>query len=75
MPGLDLLNPNKKIDVSELKKELKDKADLLESTLMNFGIEAKVGQIHCGPTITMYEVHPAIGVKVGKSRRSNMISR
>jgi DNA segregation ATPase FtsK/SpoIIIE, S-DNA-T family len=33
---------------------------------MNFGIEAKVGQIHCGPTITMFEVHPAVGVKVGK---------
>ena len=33
---------------------------------MNFGIEAKVGQIHCGPTITLFEVHPAVGVKVGK---------
>ena len=66
LPGLDLLNTGKKIDVSELKKELKDKADLLEATLMNFGIEAKVGQIHCGPTITMFEVHPAVGVKVGK---------
>lgn len=66
LPGIDLLNASKKIDVSELKKELKDKADLLESTLMNFGIEAKVGQIHCGPTITLFEVHPAVGVKVGK---------
>jgi S-DNA-T family DNA segregation ATPase FtsK/SpoIIIE len=65
-PHIDLLNPGKKVDVSELKKELKDKADLLEATLMNFGIEAKVGQIHCGPTITMFEVHPAVGVKVGK---------
>ena len=65
-PSIELLNPGKKVDVSELKKELKDKADLLEATLMNFGIEAKVGQIHCGPTITMFEVHPAVGVKVGK---------
>ena len=66
LPSIDLLNAGKKVDVSELKKELKDKADLLEATLMNFGIEAKVGQIHCGPTITMFEVHPAVGVKVGK---------
>ena len=66
LPGIDLLNSGKKVDVSELKKELKDKADLLEATLTNFGIEAKVGQIHCGPTITMFEVHPAVGVKVGK---------
>lgn len=66
LPSIELLNVGKKVDVSELKKELKDKADLLEATLMNFGIEAKVGQIHCGPTITMFEVHPAVGVKVGK---------
>jgi S-DNA-T family DNA segregation ATPase FtsK/SpoIIIE len=66
LPSIDLLNAGKKVDVSELKKELKDKADLLEATLMNFGIEAKVGQIHCGPTITLFEVHPAVGVKVGK---------
>ena len=66
LPTIDLLNAGKKVDVSELKKELKDKAALLEATLMNFGIEAKVGQIHCGPTITMFEVHPAVGVKVGK---------
>jgi DNA segregation ATPase FtsK/SpoIIIE, S-DNA-T family len=66
LPSIDLLNVSKKVEVSELKKELKDKADLLESTLMNFGIEAKVGQIHCGPTITLFEVHPAVGVKVGK---------
>jgi S-DNA-T family DNA segregation ATPase FtsK/SpoIIIE len=65
-PDIELLNSGKKVDVSELKKELKDKADLLEATLTNFGIEAKVGQIHCGPTITMFEVHPAVGVKVGK---------
>ena len=66
LPSPDLLNTPKKIDLSELKEELKAKADLLESTLMNFGIEAKVGQIHCGPTITLFEVHPAVGVKVGK---------
>ncbi len=66
LPSIDLLNSAKKVDVSELKRELKEKADLLELTLMNFGIEAKVGQIHCGPTITMFEVHPAVGVKVGK---------
>jgi S-DNA-T family DNA segregation ATPase FtsK/SpoIIIE len=33
---------------------------------LSFGIEAKVGQINCGPTITSFEVHPAIGVKVQK---------
>ena len=39
---------------------------MLEETLLSFGIEAKVGQINCGPTINSFEVHPAIGVKVQK---------
>ena len=68
LPSLDLLNTIKKSDPSLLVKELKSKADLLEETLLSFGIEAKVGQIHCGPTITSFEVHPAVGVKIGKIR-------
>ncbi len=68
LPSIDLLNPPKKSDNSLLKKEMKQKADLLEETLMSFGIEAKVGQIHSGPTITSFEVHPAVGVKVGRIR-------
>ncbi len=66
LPSVDLLNTVKKTDQSNLVKELKSKADLLEETLLSFGIEAKVGQIHCGPTITSFEVHPAVGVKIGK---------
>ncbi len=66
LPSIDLLNTPKKNDQSQLVKELKSKADLLEETLLSFGIEAKVGQIHCGPTITSFEVHPAVGVKIGK---------
>jgi S-DNA-T family DNA segregation ATPase FtsK/SpoIIIE len=66
LPDADLLNTPKKSDTSSLVKELKIKADLLQETLLSFGIEAKVGQIHCGPTITSFEVHPAVGVKIGK---------
>jgi S-DNA-T family DNA segregation ATPase FtsK/SpoIIIE len=49
-----------------LKKDLRRQAEILEETLMSFGIEAKVGEIYSGPTITSFEVHPAIGVKVQK---------
>ncbi len=66
LPPASLLNQPKKVDQPSLKKELKRQAEILEETLMSFGIEAKVGQIHCGPTITSFEVHPAIGVKVQK---------
>ena len=37
-----------------------------EETLKSFGIEAKVGEVNSGPTITSFEVHPSIGVKVQK---------
>ncbi|WP_102135626.1 DNA translocase FtsK [Candidatus Protochlamydia sp. W-9] len=66
LPSLTLLTNPKKIDQSSLKKDLKRQAEVLEETLLSFGIEAKVGQINCGPTITSFEVHPAIGVKVQK---------
>ena len=66
LPPLSLLNQPKKVDQPSLKKELKRQAEILEETLLSFGIEAKVGQINCGPTITSFEVHPAIGVKVQK---------
>jgi len=66
LPSLNLLTTPKKIDQSSLKKDLRKQAEVLEETLASFGIEAKVGQINCGPTITSFEVHPAIGVKVQK---------
>lgn len=66
LPSLNLIHTPKKVDQSTLKKDLKRQAEVLEETLLSFGIEAKVGQINCGPTITSFEVHPAIGVKVQK---------
>ncbi len=66
LPSPSLLTNAKKVDQNLLKKDLKRQAEVLEETLLSFGIEAKVGQINCGPTITSFEVHPAIGVKVQK---------
>lgn len=68
LPPLKLLSNPKKVDQSALKQDLKRQAEVLEETLSSFNIEAKVGQINCGPTITSFEVHPSIGVKVQKIR-------
>lgn len=64
-PAADLTEP-KVVDQSTLRRDLKRQAEVLEETLHSFAIEAKVGQINCGPTITSFEVHPSIGVKVQK---------
>jgi len=66
LPPPSLLTNPTKVDQPQLKKELKRQAEILEESLMSFGIEAKVGDINCGPTITSFEIHPAVGVKVQK---------
>lgn len=67
LPSPNLLSsPANKIDPPTLKKDLTRQAAVLEETLKSFGIEAKVGEINSGPTITSFEVHPSIGVKVQK---------
>lgn len=66
LPSLDILSDPAKIDHPTIKKELRKQAETLEETLKNFNIIAKVGEINCGPTITSFEVHPSIGVKVQK---------
>ena len=40
------------------------KAQKLEETLRNFHVDARVLQVTQGPTVTRYEIQPAVGVKV-----------
>ena len=44
--------------------QLEQKADLLEQTLRDFGVEATVLEVTQGASVTRYEVQPATGVKV-----------
>lgn len=43
---------------------LTEKAQKLEETLRNFHVDARVIQVTQGPTVTRYEIQPAVGVKV-----------
>lgn len=43
-----------------------DQAQELEETLSHFGIQAQVIEVHHGPVITRYDLHPAPGVKVSR---------
>ena len=47
-------------------KNSKDRARLLENTLLSFGVKAKVVHVQSGPTVTRFEVQPEAGVKVSK---------
>jgi len=65
LPPLTLLDlPSKSDLASDDASMLDSNSEILEQTLRDFGIEAKVTQINQGPAITSYELQPAAGVKV-----------
>lgn len=67
IPPLDLLKllPASAND-REQDRIAENNARLLEDTLNNFGVSAKVTHISRGPVITRYELQPAPGVKVSR---------
>ena len=64
LPPLDLLHTAPSIDQSKMKGDLEESSRVLEDTLRDFDIDAKVVEVEQGPTITRYELQPAAGVKV-----------
>ena len=42
------------------------KAKSLKETLAQFKVDIELGEVHTGPVITRYDVHPAAGVRVEK---------
>lgn len=66
LPPLELLNAEVNTQLTEDKSEYIEMAKLLEETLNNFNVDAKVVSVKRGPSITMFEVQPSPGVKVSK---------
>ena len=63
-PPLTMLSQGKSNPVTS--EEVAHNAVLLEETLDNFGITAKVVNATQGPTVTRYELEPAKGTKVSR---------
>ncbi|WP_066320694.1 DNA translocase FtsK [Bacillus sp. FJAT-29814] len=66
LPPLRLLKMPKKTDQSGEFELINKNAAKLERTFQSFGVKARVTQVHLGPAVTKYEVHPDVGVKVSK---------
>jgi S-DNA-T family DNA segregation ATPase FtsK/SpoIIIE len=66
LPPVSLLNPIKHVDQSEDRLLIKTNTNKLEQTLASFGVKVKVKIAVLGPTVTRYEVQPAVGVKVSR---------
>ncbi len=66
LPSLDFLVNPSTTKITQKEEDLKENAFLLEKTLNNFDIKAKVVQVNPGPIITRYEIELAPGVKVSR---------
>lgn len=66
LPSVALLDEVQNDEIGELENEAKIATEKLKETFYEFGVEAEVGNVICGPVITCHEVHPAPGVKVSK---------
>lgn len=65
-PPINLLAPIKRVDQSQDKSLIQKNTEVLESTFKSFGVHVIVKKAVLGPTVTRYEVQPAVGVKVSK---------
>jgi S-DNA-T family DNA segregation ATPase FtsK/SpoIIIE len=64
MPRLDLLDSPPPMEERKIKDDFEANSRILEETLADFDIEAKVVAFNKGPVITRYELEPAPGVKI-----------
>lgn len=66
LPTKDLLTKIPPVDQTEEYQRINQNIKKLELTFKSFGVDAKVVKANLGPSVTKYEIEPAIGVKVSR---------
>ncbi|KAF1295627.1 cell division protein FtsK [Enterococcus sp. JM4C] len=66
LPPTTLLDSIPATDQSSEYKKIEKNIGVLEQTFQSFGVDAKVVKASLGPSVTKFEVQPAVGVKVSK---------
>ena len=66
LPSIQLFAPDKPKDQSKEKKIVRENIKILEETFASFGIKVTVERAEIGPSVTKYEVKPAVGVRVNR---------
>ena len=66
LPTISLFAPDKPKNQSKEKKIVRENIKILEETFASFGIRAAVERAEIGPSVTKYEVKPAVGVRVNR---------
>ncbi len=65
-PEISLLQKGDPNMTGDSRQHLQEMSAKLQMTLTNFGVNARVTNVICGPTVTQYEIQPEMGVKVSK---------
>ena len=66
LPPTSLLAEIPQVNQSGENEKVKENLQVLERTFESFGVDAKVVRASIGPSVTKYEIQPAVGVKVSK---------
>ena len=66
MPTVALLAPIRVKSQANEKKIVRENIKVLEDTFASFGIKVAVERAEIGPSVTKYEVKPAVGVRVNR---------
>jgi len=69
LPSWELLEDSIPLDISKYADKLRERADLLEKTLSDFGLTVKVVAINTGPVITQFELSLETGLRLNKVTR------
>ncbi len=65
-PSIRLLGKGDPKKAGDSRQHLQQMSARLQETLETFGVNARVTNVVCGPTVTQYEIQPEMGVKVSK---------
>ena len=65
-PSIQLLNPTKNKGKANSTEIINSNTKILERTFIDYGIKAKVIEVHVGPAVTQYEMELERGTKVNK---------
>ena len=65
-PSIQLLNPTKNKGKANSTETINSNTKILERTFIDYGIKAKVIEVHVGPAVTQYEMELERGTKVNK---------
>lgn len=65
-PPISLLNKGNPNATGDSRQHLQEMSNKLQLTLDTFGVNARVTNVTCGPSVTRYEIEPEMGVKVSK---------